>query len=996
MPIKISSSIAAVSLALCFVTRPASGISHDHTLLQLQHTGWTVREGAPASIYDLAQTRDGQLWLATASGLYRFDGVRFERYELQSGEKNLSEDVSSLRATTNGGLWIGFRVGGASFLKDGRITRYEEAEGFPRGTVYGFAELDGVVWAAASGGLGRLEGSRWRRIGEDWGYPSKPARCVFADREGNLWVVAEHMLVFLPPGTKMFRPAGIQVGLVRQIAQAPNGKLWMAELSRSVRPIPIGGNRPPSDDTEVRVGSSRILFDREGALWITTVGDGMRRIPAPERLKGKLGRFSDLAESFTAKEGLTADIVRCILEDHEGNVWVATENGLDRFRETSIKAIQIRAMLAGGEQGDDWTGITPGPKDTLIHIPGRAPIEHRFLSGMTAGYRAANGVTWWGNREGIWRVANGRVTPIPLPDGAAKDFDIQAITEDHSENLWVSIIRSGVFQWANGTWKRFGNLPYPPPDTPMVLITDSRGRVWFGYAGRRGVAVLDENKVTTFTRENGLQVVSVYAMHERAGHIWIGGERGLALFDGTRFHTLIADGVAFGGITGIVETAGGDLWLNAAPGIVRVPSEELRRAIQDPSHRVHCEVLTYLDGLVGDAGSFRPVPTAVASSDGRLWIRTTGSLVEIDPAHLSRNTIKPPVFIRSMDSEGKTYTPSPGTMLPARTTSLHIAYTALSYSVPERVRFRYKLEGLDKDWQDAGTRREAFYTNLRPGPYIFRVIACNNDDLWNEAGAVLNFAIAPAYYQTMWFLLLSVALGVAAIVAVIRLRVRQVTAGINARFDERLDERTRIARQFHDTLIQTIQGSKIVAHDALRAPADPIRMHRALDLLDGWLGRAVEEGRSALNSLRTSTAEKDGLAEAFQHAGEECMLQRSIAFGLSVEGAAQEIHPIVRDEVYRIGNEAIRNACAHSEASRLDVELSYVYDLTIRVRDNGKGIAPEVAAKGKKGHFGLIGMRERASRIRGKLTLSSAPGGGTVVELVVPRKIAFRQPNSPR
>jgi signal transduction histidine kinase len=273
------------------------------------------------------------------------------------------------------------------------------------------------------------------------------------------------------------------------------------------------------------------------------------------------------------------------------------------------------------------------------------------------------------------------------------------------------------------------------------------------------------------------------------------------------------------------------------------------------------------------------------------------------------------------------------------------------------------------------------------------VIACNNDGLWNDAGAVFNFGIAPAYYQKLWVRLAFVAFCIATLGILYRLRVRQIAAGMNARFNERLAERTRLARDFHDTLLQTIQGSKLVADDALEEQADPIRMRDALERLSGWLAQAMDEGRSALNSLRSSTTEGNDLAEAFQRAGEEYQLQRPIEFSLAVEGSGREMHPIVRDEVYRIGYEAIRNASAHSQASTLNVELSYIENLTLRVRDNGTGIDPVVGKKGKSGHFGLIGMYERAARIGGKLTVTSSPGGGTEVELIVPRQIVFPHPD---
>ena len=320
---------------------------------------------------------------------------------------------------------------------------------------------------------------------------------------------------------------------------------------------------------------------------------------------------------------------------------------------------------------------------------------------------------------------------------------------------------------------------------------------------------------------------------------------------------------------------------------------------------------------------------------------------------------------------------------------LEIDYTALSLSIPERVRFRYKLEGAESTWHDAGTRRVAFYNHLPPNNYRFRVIACNNDGVWNEAGASWNFRILPAFYQTEWFYALFVVTGVLILAAAYRLRMAQIAAESNSRFHERLDERTRLAREFHDTMLQTIQGSKLVADDALEQCTDPVA-RETLGRLSVWLERAAEEGRSALNSLRASTAEGDNLAEELRSAGEECVFRSPIRFDLSAVGDSRQVHPIVHDEVFRIGYEAIRNAVSHSKASRLSVELSFSDNLILRVRDNGNGFDPEQAAGPTDRHFGLVGMRERASRIGGQLKVKSSAGKGTLVEVVVPRNIAFR------
>jgi signal transduction histidine kinase len=305
------------------------------------------------------------------------------------------------------------------------------------------------------------------------------------------------------------------------------------------------------------------------------------------------------------------------------------------------------------------------------------------------------------------------------------------------------------------------------------------------------------------------------------------------------------------------------------------------------------------------------------------------------------------------------------------------------------VRFRYKLEGRDAGWQEPGSRRQAFYTDPGPGKYRFLAIACNNDGVWNDTGAQLNFSIAPAWYQTARFKLLCGVFILLIVWALYRLRVRQIASTMSAGFDERLAERTRLAREFHDTLLQTIQGSKMVADDALDESADPARMHHALEKLSTWLGQATQEGRAALNSLRASTTQRNDLAEAFRRATESDRIPASMSVSFSVIGHPGEMHPIVRDEVCRIGYEAIRNASLHSRATRLDVELGYAQDLTLRVKDNGVGIDPLVLDKGRDGHFGLQGMRERSARIGGKLTLLSSAASGTEIKLFVPGNIIF-------
>jgi signal transduction histidine kinase len=441
-------------------------------------------------------------------------------------------------------------------------------------------------------------------------------------------------------------------------------------------------------------------------------------------------------------------------------------------------------------------------------------------------------------------------------------------------------------------------------------------------------------------------------------------------------------------IFSMVKDRHGSVWLYAQCGLLRIEAAEFARWRHDPQTIV---TMMALDGRDGAHPGMQTVaqPSATRSADGRLWFMNGLMVQSVDPDHLYQNHVLPPVHIEGLVADGKQYSPDNQLRLPALTRDLEIDYAALSYSVPQKVHFRYLLEGHDTKWQEAGERRQAFYTDLGPGKYRFRVMGSNNDGVWNEEGASLQFSVLPAWYQTTWFKFAFGAAIVFTIWALYRLRVRQVAHALSMRFDERLAERTRIARDLHDTFLQTVQGSKMVADDALDTPYDTSRMRKALEQLSAWLEQAIEEGRAALNSLRTSTTVTNDLAEGLRRATEAASGSQEMAVAVSVVGEAREMHPIVRDEVYRIGYEAIRNAQAHSHGSSLAVELRYAHDLELRVRDNGVGIDPTVIDHGKNGHFGLQGMQERAARIGGKLSIVSSAQSGTNVTLVVPGAITF-------
>jgi signal transduction histidine kinase len=402
--------------------------------------------------------------------------------------------------------------------------------------------------------------------------------------------------------------------------------------------------------------------------------------------------------------------------------------------------------------------------------------------------------------------------------------------------------------------------------------------------------------------------------------------------------------------------------------------------------RVNAKLIDVLDGAMPGFPDFSP--KASTAPDGRLWF-VNGTVAQMfDPAHPAFNRIRPPVHIESIIADHRLLTPEHELHLPALTRQLEIDYTALSFVLPQKVKFRYKLEGHDADWQDADTRRQAFYNDLPPGAYTFHVIACNNSGVWNETGASSSFVIPPAWYQTLWFRVGVLIFAFAALWAAYLLRLRQVRVSMRVRFNERLDERTRMARDLHDTLLQTIQGSKLAAEDALVSSSDATT-RQSIEKLVGWLGRAVEEGRAALNALRYSRSDTNDLVSALRLAVDESLIDERMQSNFDVSGVPKTMQPVVRDEVYQIAYEAIRNACAHSGATLLVVSVRYGRDLVICIRDNGKGIAAGILEHGKKDHHGLSGMRERAERIGATLHIASSALTGTEIVLTVPGSITF-------
>jgi signal transduction histidine kinase len=781
--------------------------------------------------------------------------------------------------------------------------------------------------------------------------------------------------------------------------EAPDGTIWLSDDYGLRRVTNTAGapvfSPPPGKRHKESIQFGDFTFAADGSLWAVT-DRGVRRFDHVERWQTPLALEDSPGESFTTEQGLSSNAAWKVLIDREGTTWVGTNSGLDRLRRTTLTTVALPQTeehdfgVAAGDQGSVWTGNRSLP---LTHVAADGSLT-RFpeTHGTICLRRDRNGTIWsaGGDDSQLWRYSGTGFTSLPYP--VEKMGRVISLAVDRNNDLWISTATGGAYLFSHGVWSKQTEALGKRPGIIGAMAGDDAGNVWFGFSNN--LVRWDGSAYLRFSFPDGTRGVSESTMSIRGDHVWLGGTGGVELFTQGHFHLLgWKDQDLPGRVSGVVETEMGELWVNGSSGVTRVSAGELARWLLNPASAISAERLDALDGLPGFSAERIPEPSVVESREGRLWFATTRGIAWLDPAnlHRNRNRLPPPVIISSISSSGKTYVGLNDLALAAHAEQLEIDYTALSLAIPERVLFRYKLDGVDSEWQDAGTRRQAFYTSLPPGRYRFRVIACNNDGVWNEEGAALGFSILPAFYQTNWFLLLCVGAFGCLVWAAYRWRIRQLAGRLDSQFEARLAERTRIAEDLHDTLLQGLLSASMQLHVAderlsAESPAKPL-VGRVLNLM----GQVINDGRNAVQGLRLSGLDSDDLEQAFARIPKELAVEKPVDFRVVVEGRARPLHPVIRDEVYRIGREALSNAFRHSQASTIEVELEYAGNqLRLLVRDNGCGIDEHVLRSGRDGHWGLSGMRGRAARIGSTLKLWSRVAGGTEVELSVPGHVAFR------
>lgn len=943
-------------------------------LLSLKHTVFSPRDGAPAGIRALAQTPDGILWVATAVGLLRYDGARFD---MSVSDRLPSPSVSSLLGEPSGALWIGYTFGGVSLLRDGRLTNFPRNQLPARSVKQFFRSSDGVLWVATGAGLAKLTGSRWTPVGTAAGYSGEGPDWM-GEANGKLLVLTPTANFSLAPHATKFDREPLRVA--EQARYGARGfSAWRPDLAYTV------GSEP-----------YQTLLDSSGALWVSGFQRLVRyRWGAPDSA-------TPVTDTFSTAEGLSGEI-NTFLEDREGNIWAGTEKGLDRFEVPKLERLPLREpvihpLLIAGEDNELWIGQG---RHEVFRFNGRVVPIPSLGTSVIAAARGRDGSTWVAGGSGLLHYTRGAVTRVPLPSdiaaaaGMAEETPrFQALAALGDDELWVSIAGFGLLHWRKGQSEEpTAGLPAGPA---IRLQVDARDRLWLAFPDNK-IAILDHGQLTRFSASDGVAVGNVLALDVGARHAWIAGDLGVQLLVGRRFTPLRGlQGTNFRVASGILETQAGELWINAASGVYRISKESVARVLAGSEKPIDFELFDWHDNLESAASVVRPGPTLLQTGDGRVWISREQGVWSIDPNHIRRNPVPPIVAIEGIECAGTTYSAATTVNLPRNSRNIRIDYTAALLRDPERVRFHYRLVGVDDDWQDAGQRRQAYYTNLNPGSYLFKVMAANSDGVWSENSAELRFNVLPAFYQRLWFKALCVLAAVALLVLIFFIRVAQVQRRYRSRLKERHAERERIARDIHDTLLQGIQALLFRLQIWELNTGVPEPMRQEISKVVAQAIAIIVEGRERILMLRRTEAKPAELRQALTAIASEESIDELPAVSIHVTGTAAALTTDAFEQLVDIGREAIRNAFVHAQAKQITVILGYgSQSFSMIVSDDGKGIdTSALQTSAATRHFGLLGMRERARQVHAQFRIEKNNPSGTSIIVVVPAQTAYRKERS--
>ena len=954
--------LVSITVLIVSLQAAATPAQVDEGLADYTLASWTTRDGLPSNFVGaLAQDAAGYLWVGTSSGLARFDGVRFITSEAIG-----RVGISALLVGRDGALWVGLRQGrGIGRLQGGQLRQFDGHDGLAGDAITGLVEdTDGRIWASSDSGLFRLTGDRWQAMPLSEDVAPTSVQSLRLARSGAVVAGTTKGLYHRRAGVDhfdlidTFDDAGRGI---LDIAEDEHGRFWVPDSGTGFRQL---GEAPPTVRPVEEARGNRVLRDHLGNLWVGTTAALLRVRPG--------GHASTRTGIFGG---------RSLFEDREGNLWVGTVEGLFRLslrRVTVVGNIGLVSSLEATPDGSVWVVTSEG----LLRYPTKTAGlrgERQFVPGgrVRAIHADPAGALWLATDTRLVRLVAGRPADIWRLDRIGSD-EINALLPANDGRLWLSTRSRGLLSW------RAGNLePIPALGAARVALRglDREGRVWFvSDSGRLGV--LDRHgRVRFFGVGDGLGSGPYQVVYQdNRGRVWVGGGEGVSRFDDGRF-IMLRFFNPLQSVSAIMESNDGDLWFGTSEGLAVVEREELDTAIRSPSHVTRFGVYDVSDGLAGLTGIFG-LPNAVRARDGRLWFISGRGINIINPQPLKDWTKPASLTIEnvSIDDRPLERTASP-LRLPAGAERLQIDYGAIELSSPQKMRYRYTLEGFDAEWIEAGTRRQAVYTQLPPRRYRFHVVATNLTDPWNEATAVWDFSVAPPIYRAPWFAAVIAVTLLAGTWGFWQLRHRRS----RKTFALLLAERVRMSRELHDTLLQSLVGIawQFEAIANRLEPASPVRQQ--LTALRKQVQQYIHEARESIWNLRSPAVHAGDLVAALRDSCERTLDGVHDNFTFAVEGTPYPCAPNVERQLLRIGHEALLNAARHARANSIQLFLDYRPDrILMCVSDDGCGFDVDDVRQRRNGHLGLITMAERAREAGGDLSIDSVIGVGTRIAVEVP------------
>jgi ligand-binding sensor domain-containing protein/signal transduction histidine kinase len=946
---------------------------------------WQTQDGLPQdTINALVQTNDGYLWIGTGGGLARFDGYRFTIFDSENTPALREESVYSLHCARDGALWIGTEGGGLVRYRSGSFRRFSSSEGLSNGFVRViYEDRRANLWIGTDRGLYRFDGDRLTRVDGQAGIPAMSVHAIREDRNGRLWVGGAGLLVISEGVPAVYHSnRSLADNSIRAIAESNDGTIWVAT---------IGGLHRVPDGNPADVFSSRTVLHRnttylyqtkDRGLWAGTYGHG-------------LFRYGDGDPVVYRAPGLLPDNhILALLEDSEGNFWIGTQNGLLRLSRSIVSTVaagpngapeSIKTVFEDHDLSI-WVTTLSG---RLYRIEGMKPVVAALPAGLDdlgvrTIFRDSGGALWVGtNGEGALRIASNGMTNgmarYTMKQGLVNDF-VRVFCESRDGSIWIGT-DSGLSRWRDGSFQNFHTAQGLVYGSVRALLEDRSGDLWVATDG--GVSRFHDGAWDS----PGLAGEKVWAIHEDPdGGLWFGTRgAGLFLLQSSAGRTLTGfttkHGLANNNIHQILEDKSGSLWLSSPSCVFSVNRRDLLRTLSDPSHRPAISTYGTSEGMETNQMNGGVQPAGVISADGDIWFPSTRGAVRITPDHNTRTSVRP-VLIEKILADGQESPLSERIEVGPGDGRLEIHYTAIRLRSSERIRFRYMLEGFDRDWTEAAGRRVAYYTNLPPGPYRFRVAAYEVDDPRSTSEAGIGIELRPHFYETVWFLALCAAALAAAGLVAYRLRLRQ----IRVRFAAVLAERNRLAREMHDTLIQGCVGVAALLDAAVSLrQSSPEMTSELLERARIQVRESVDDARRAVWNLRHESSNGNGLISSLERLAQQLAITSGVSISCEADGTPVPLDARVEHDLVMIAKEAMLNAVHHGRPQRVLLSWSFEPNrLQVKVTDDGCGFEPAATIARGGDHYGLEGMSERAKQMGGIFTLNSAPGKGTEVSVTIP------------